>query len=159
MSENPNDKSQVKCFLCDDGSTTLYCLNCAGDLLDKHLVALQSQLTKAQERVKELESVIKDDCESEELLKLEALKVLPEIQVKGDSLGVPGVADIGENLVARVKVLEGELETARQLLVTASGAGEYGKGDDWAKRYKDWQEAVMVFGVKTVRNYECETIR
>lgn len=40
------------------------------------------------------------------------------------------------------------LEEARQLLVTANGEGEYGAGEDWDKRYKAWQEAVRVLGVK-----------
>lgn len=68
---------------------------------------------KAQESENStLRACIANDCENEELLKQEALKVLPEMQVNGDSLGVPSVAGIGENLVARIKALEGALKLA-----------------------------------------------
>lgn len=88
------------------------------------------------ERIKSLEqenftlqACLKDDCDNEALLKTEALKVLPPIQVEGDSNGVPSVADVGQSLVARIKALEGELSLANDCVKGLEGSLEALEGE------------------------------
>ena len=57
------------------------------------------------EREKTLEACLAEECEADTDARKAARQVLSEIEVDGDSYGVPPVADIIENLVKREKRL------------------------------------------------------
>lgn len=80
---------------------------------------------KALERdISIFKAIVADDNENESALRKEALKVLPAIEVEGDSYGVPSIADIGDKLVARVKALEENRDHWRKEYKTLELAGD-----------------------------------
>ena len=68
------------------------------------------------EREKTLEACLAEECEADTDARKAARQVLSEIEVDGDSYGVPSVADIVENLVKREKRLADELKSILGLI-------------------------------------------
>lgn len=102
LDEQYSEKSQPHTV--DDNK--LWCKDCDGytiNCIHKPLLAKHHKSNESWNTIENLKATIESMCYSEELARREALKILTEYEVRGDSYGVPMLVNIIELLNEKIK--------------------------------------------------------